>query len=731
MTQYDHVKASCRRAMTVAAAVFALHGCSSDPPTGEIQAPATTAETTTMPIAQLPFVDGASATQVLGELLEKPTALGETTALHVRLPPPNNPQLADSLVRVIGPPDSPQVLFRSDALAQLGVIGKSPGKDFFTTFATLSPDELGALQQNAAQIAQGALGDTTRESLVFDGRSPIGRTSYPPISGVVFRPGVSVPIRGCSIRPVSTLAGWGKSLFITDPAVVQDPARTWDPCTGAGTKGGAWTFDHLMREMAIGSATTAEDFVTKWLSQWLNTYPVNSDNVAARTQMFNQVIQPWATASGVTATLGFDAAGKRVVNLSGPLKLGIAPFRLVSIVNRIDLGKTTTGGGLYGPVTGLPETAGELRFIFDVVQPNPWGAGSEATCGKKRFTTIFEYGVPGEGCRRVVSWAKQWTSLLAFPGFTPGYRAQLQAMTESVVRHGADPAKGNQNAINQIRTNEIALTSPWELREFRLTDEDPIAGTDTPSSGLLRAHTVAMTTNDGAFYAAGPDATIDHYVTSNAASICASTNDVPYRFDGRPFRGGNALVAPATLPPAAPSFAFHWNVNAITMADPFVRVCARHQFSTNTCHGCHHDDTATPFTHIDPLSPIPVPLSSFLTGGGPGFMVGVPDSQFGPPPGGLRWWFADLERRFQRLIELSHCTSCITIPFFVPKFLDPIIARGPVPVDPDPTVQLPFKVGPITDLAVVRELLDVRAQFAAGTRDESSGFIRPGEVMPD
>src|SRR5262249_22474452 len=148
------------------------------------------------------------------------------------------------------------------------------------------------------------------------------------------------------------------------------------------------------------------------------------------------------------------------------------PFRLVSIVNRIDLGKTTSGGGPYGPITGLPETPGELRFIFDVVQPSPWGAGTEATCGKKRFTTIFEYGVPGTGCSRVVSWAKQWSSLLTFPGFTAAYRAQLQSMTESVVTHGAAPLKGNQNAINQIRTNEIALSSPWELREFTLTDEN-------------------------------------------------------------------------------------------------------------------------------------------------------------------------------------------------------------------------------------------------------------------
>jgi hypothetical protein len=720
MRQHNQLEASWLRAVALAGAMFALDGCSEDPPSSsEAQAQIQSGETT--PISQLPFVDAASNPTLLGELLAKPTALGETTALHVRLPPPNNPQLADSLVRIIGPVDSPQILFRSDALAQLGVIRQSPGKEFFTAFSSLSQDELATLQQNAAQIAQGAFGQTTRESVLFDGRNPTARTINPAIDPSIFRPGILVPVRGCSIRPVSTLAAWGKALFITDPQVVLDPARTWDPCTGAGTKGGVWTFAHLMREMANGSATTPEDFVTQWLSLWLNTQVINSDSVAARLAMFNQVITPWAVASGVTAALVTDATGHRSVTLSGPLNLDIAPFRLVAIVNRVDLGKTTSGGGPYGPITGLPETPGELRFIFDVVQPNPWGAGTEATCGKKRFTTIFEYGVPGTGCSRVVSWAKQWSSLLTFPGFTAAYRAQLQSMTESVVIHGAAPLKGNQNAINQIRTNEIALSAPWELREFTLTNENPAAGTDTPSSGLLRTHTVAQTPDDGAYNAAGSPA-IDTFIRSNAPGLCGGTTTVPFSFLGLPFRAGNALIGPG-----------HWNM-IVPPAPTGTEVCARHNFSLTTCHGCHHDDSgtnglagSTNFTHIDPLSPIPVTLSKFLTGGGPGSVFNVADTQFGAPI----WPFADLERRFQHLFDLSHCTSCTFIRIFDPRILDPIIAHGPVPVDPDPTVSLPFKVGPITDLEFVQQLLQLRAQFATGSRQDPVDNIRVGAVMPD
>src|SRR5262249_5945404 len=207
------------------------------------------------------------------------------------------------------------------------------------------------------------------------------------------------------------------------------------------------------------------------------------------------------------------------VSLTGPLDLDIAPFRLLAIVNRIDLGATVSGpSGYSGTITSLPTTPGELRFIFDVVQPNPWGGGTETTCGRKHFTTIFEYGVPGEGCDAVVAWAQQWTALQAIPGFTPAYLAQLESMTESVVLHGAAPSKGNQNAIDQIRTNEIALPSPWELREFTLTDENPAAGTDTPADGGLRKHSVAQTPNDGAFSAAGGDATINNFVNNVVAA---------------------------------------------------------------------------------------------------------------------------------------------------------------------------------------------------------------------
>jgi hypothetical protein len=745
MKQRFLLASACVGAATLSGALLALHGCSgSGDGTGEQDQHAIGSGTDTpvpvpvpsdgssRPVSELPFVNAASNPQLLGELLDKPTALGETTALQVRLPPPTNPDLGGSLVRVIGDVNSPHVLFNSDALVRLGLLGKSPGPDFFTAFATLSSDELTKVQNNQRDLASGRFGQTTSESVLFAGRAATSRTSFPPIDPSQFLPGNLVAINRCAIRPVSTQQAWDQSLFIRSPQVVLDPARTWDPCSGAGTQGGVWTFAHLMREMSIGSGKTPEDFVKDWLSNWLNTYTVNNDPVPARTQMFNQVIQPWETASGGVATLVTDpVTGVRSVNLTRPLNLNIAPYRLLAIVNRIDLGTTTGGGGGggYGHVTGTPVTAGELRFIFGVVQPNPWGGGNDNTCGKKLFTTIFEYGVPRTGCAAVVNWAQQWSALQAFPGFTPAYLAQLQGMTESVVLHGKAPTKGNQNAINQIRTNEIQLQFPtWELREFTLTNEQPAANIDPPANGPLRTHTVAQTTPENVFNPLGPDINISNFVNGPVTAglqlpvavpnRCDSSYTVPFFVPNNiRFRAGNAFTS-------GPVFADFWKANVPATPNG---ICARHTFSLNTCHGCHRADSgtnglggSTNFVHADPLSTIPVTISKFLTGGGPGMTFFVNDTQFGAPA----WPFADLDRRLQRLFDLSHCTPCTRVFPMLPKLVDMMQDFGPIPADVDPRDFPNLRVGPITDLAIVQKVVDLRAQFAGAVRDEPVDVIR-------
>ena len=683
----------------------------------------------------LKTIEPHEAAEIFIQKLREPTEVGENVALHIELPPPANQELEESLVRVLGEPEKPLVLFRSDVLVKLDRLPESPGPEFFTAFIHLDDEEIERRLKNEETLASGEFGESIKEMFIFDGRRPKAVTSGLPFDVGDFDSRIPVPVGMCARKPASTPEAWGQSLLITDPAVIQDPARTWDPCTGAGTQGGAWTFAHVMREMAQGSGVSAEEFVLEWLSLWLDDQEINGDLVGhRREEMFAQVIEPWAEASGEVASLDSGPDGF-YAELSGPLDLDIAPFRLLAIVNRLDLGETADGrSGYSGSTTSRPKDAGELRFVFGLTEPAPWGAGSEASCNLKDFTVILEYKVPIEGCSRVREWAKRWTLLNTFGGFNDTYLDHLESLTQSVVVHGAAPEAGNQSALAQLRTNETALdpgSSTYELREFTLTDEDP-AGDDTPSSGLLRPHTVAQTPDDARYGATQGDPIIGAYVENQVLpgvpslgflSKCTASYEVPYFYkppsfgdDDAPlrFRGGNSLAPPS-----------HWQASSMN-ASIGEEVCARHQFSLNTCNGCHLDDTATANVHIDPTSGIPAGLSSFLTGGGAGRGWVVGDTQF---PNAPDWMFADLERRFQRLYETAWCTECVTNFILDPDFIKRILERAKVvPIDPIDPHPLPIgPIGPIDDLEVVKDLLDVRSEFVSPEWSEqrSVDFVRP------
>src|SRR5207249_721271 len=87
------------------------------------------------------------------------------------------------------------------------------------------------------------------------------------------------------------------------------------------------------------------------------------------------------------------------------------------------------------------------------------------------FTVIFEYGIQAKSCDGIKAWAQRWHALGSIP-FGENYNVALQSITDTFTRIGANPNKPNGSAINQVRTDEIALVRvlglPWELREFAL-----------------------------------------------------------------------------------------------------------------------------------------------------------------------------------------------------------------------------------------------------------------------
>ncbi|MFZ5445189.1 MAG: hypothetical protein ACOZQL_34685 [Myxococcota bacterium] len=390
---------------------------------------------------------------------------------------------------------------------------------------------------------------------------------------------ISVPRAGgsISIRPVgiaSTIA-FPNSLVINNTLVTQDSTRTFSPCLG-GTSMGPWTFGHLMTEMANQPLTgiSPSDFVRRWLMSWRFDASINFWNVPKRLSI-NTVISDWEVASGVPA--------------GGPLDLSIAPFRLVAIVNRMDL---------HGSIGYSSGSSGETRFVFAYENPS--------TCIAEQFLVIFEYGNTQSSCGSIKTLAQKWVDLSSETVGSATFNTKLQAITDPIVVRNAAPSKPNGSALNQLRTNENKLNSLWELREFKLF-----------SSGVAPGHLTEDTVKRAPDNSLNGTATLKNCVQNHLPTVWpnppASTPDIlTGTFDplecpsGTPFRGGAN-----TLPFPSSGFCFTMpglvGNGAISAAD------ARFEYSFNTCAGCHGGDTQTNparFTHIGPDGS----LSPFLAG---------------------------------------------------------------------------------------------------------------------
>lgn len=364
-----------------------------------------------------------------------------------------------------------------------------------------------------------------------------------------------------------------RSLMITDLGVVQDPTRTFNPCTGAGNPDGAWTFGKLMKGLAnTTDNATAVDFIKKWLETWKTTVSVNGESVPARSQI-QTILDTWQSLSG-----------------PGTLKLERCPFRLLAVVNRLDL----RGNSGYGF-----SNAGEGRFVFCAV-----GAG----CNARQFTVIFEYGIPKRSCPEVVAFAKQWHDLGTQTPGTSTYNTALQAITDQFAVANAAPAKPNGSALNQLRTNELALgLFPWELREFNVDGTSHQLQLTTVKQEPAKKHNRVLNP-------APTPADIQrlvNFINTNEANVINNRYEVPPTApapDGGAFLGGKSHTENPT--------SYHWNGNPIAGAGFINNDAARHVFSLNTCSGCHGGEAKTgAFTHVQPRPfGTAAGLSGFLTG---------------------------------------------------------------------------------------------------------------------
>ncbi|HEX3697890.1 MAG TPA: LamG domain-containing protein [Polyangia bacterium] len=332
----------------------------------------------------------------------------------------------------------------------------------------------------------------------------------------------------CTIKP-------RRELEIRDVSVVDDPVRT--------APGGAWTFGKLMEDMAPTPAD-APAMVETMLSSFLSQQTVNSFTLPPRPgvqQVLNSMRGP-----------------------DGKLDLSQQSFRLLAIVNRIDLNDVSAS------------TAGEGRFVFGFV---PFGQVMQATL-------IIEYSIPAASPADIADLANAWHALRALPFPSEDYNAALQKVTERFTARNAAPGRPNGSAVGQIRTNDFfQFGGAWEFREFHL---DATSGTLVPAPVAL--------TPDRSFNFSPQ---LGQFAVANEPAILAEKHTVPLMFDGAPFQGGNVDA----------SDFFTWQV-------PGVSPETRHRFARNTCNGCHtQGETGAAFFQINPRFPFQESqLSGFLLG---------------------------------------------------------------------------------------------------------------------
>jgi hypothetical protein len=410
--------------------------------------------------------------------------------------------------------------------------------------------------------------------------------------------------RTTGAAPLRRMPDAAKELVIVDPSVIEAPVETtFDPSRAAGNdRRGAWSFGRAIHNMLPaaqrGDARAASVFVNDWLSQWLTDQSPNPEVSAstARPNIDMIVTRPWRIASGCSAD---DA--------TCVLDMAKAPFRLVAIVNRPDLRIVASDGTAIG---------GEGRFVFQLVAPtigrNVAGGPIEiidATPRPQKFTVIFEYSLPVTDTTDTLKWATRWHDLGSLP-FGEEYNGALRQITNDFSGADRDVRRPNGNALDQLRTNEVAtqgarrfgdeqpLSTPqfWELREFRLS----------AATGKLAQHTVNLEPSRDFDIArsayVSPMGTrsteLASWLLANEEAILASRQVMPASM-----LGNSALVgsAPFGAWGKASSNGTH---SLVTADDPSVRVSdrIRDEFAIDTCAGCHRHESSTPTPHFMHLS---------------------------------------------------------------------------------------------------------------------------------
>jgi hypothetical protein len=334
-----------------------------------------------------------------------------------------------------------------------------------------------------------------------------------------------------------------------------------------------------MMERLSPTDADGPDVTEAMFTTFLSPQTVNGFTIEARPAMNQFVLQPWPRTA------------------DGKLDLAQAPMRLLAIVNRLDLKNLALG------------KAGEGRMVYGVLGFGPDGFPLE-------FTVILEYLLPAADEAEFNAWAEAFHALQSLPFPSEEYNAALQALTDRFTGRNAVPSFPNGSGLIDIRTNEIALSFQWELREFHISE----------TTGFMVPAPVFLTPDQSFNFG---NERLARFINANEATILTETHDVPLEFEGEPFQGASIF-----------NNIDFWDAPGINNPE------ARHKFSLNTCNGCHGAETGTSFLQIFPREPgQQSSLAGFQTG------ITVSDPITGEPRR-----LAELSRR-RALLEAVVCAD--------------------------------------------------------------------------
>jgi hypothetical protein len=388
-----------------------------------------------------------------------------------------------------------------------------------------------------------------------------------------------VAVEATGIRPE-------RELLITAPAVVDSPRANYP---------GPWSFGGLVEQL-VGKEN-ASMCVREWLRSWIEPNFVNEQVVSARTQIEEKIIRPWQERDGV-APVHFDAWEPQLAN---------APFRLLAIVNRMDLcaadeagtveairldwkrhgrekefqrlldRSTGTSPGLvdnvrfgYGGGSFVMDSFGEGRLVFGAVD----AAGAPLPGD---WTVIFEYKLPGQrdenaradkAAEPLVNWAKSWHALGEFDPSDQRFANQLEDVTRKFTDRSTTP---DTPMLGQVRTSEAAFGAGREFRQYAAGKGGLKLTTlaQTPAPDFLKAHS-------------REERLLGQFLHDQSEFILLGLHNLPVALPDRS-RTMPLLAASAVIPPKTPDF--HWDGGTGVSRD------ARRIFSLNTCTGCHAGET--------------------------------------------------------------------------------------------------------------------------------------------